>query len=201
MPEDPTALASRLDTADGITVETLHQALDEMDDSGRLAFVRSLNKRRQDRLWDLSHRHMESTLDMIVPEDLEAGRTAVFEGRNSMAVFNQFQKRFTRSTGGEGELWGYNHQTWGWFTGPGYFVTRKDDDRGILVFDYTRIPPQQPEGWPSLKENKGFPTGIVYGDMIDELRAVTRDVHIGKAFFSSGKERGYYFTLVRAEVI
>jgi hypothetical protein len=201
MPEDPTALASRLDTDDGVTIEDLHAALDEMDDAGRLAFVRILNKGRQDRLWALSHRHMESSLDMLVPEDVGDGRTAVFEGRNSMAVFNQFQKRFTRAADGSGELWGYNHQTWGWFTGPGYFVTVKDDDRGILVFDYTRIPGQAPQGWPALKENKGFPTGIVYGDMLDELRPVTRDVHIGKAFFSSGKERGYYFTLVRAAVL
>ena len=77
MPEDPTALVSRLDAADGITIETLHEALDEMDDAGRLTFVRSLDKRRQGNLWTLCHRHMEASLDMLVPEELEKGQTAV----------------------------------------------------------------------------------------------------------------------------
>jgi hypothetical protein len=192
-------LAARLDDADGIAIGELHEALDAFGDDGRLAFVRSLGNRRQQRLWDLADKHMEASLDMFVGDDIAPGRTAVFEGRNSMAMFNLFQKRFTRAAEGE-ELWGYNHQFWGWLTGPGYFVCTKDDDTGIFVFDYIRLPAAAPDGWPALKPNQGFPAGIVYGEMIDEVRPVTRDVHIGKAF-RKGKPRGQFFTLVRSMVI
>ncbi len=192
-------LAARLDDDGGITIEELHEALDALDDGARLAFVRSLANRRQQRLWDMADRHMEGNLDMFVGDDVAPGRTVVFEGRNSMALFNQFQKRFTRPAD-EDALYGYNHQTWGWFTGPGYFRCHKDEDQGFFVFDYTKLPPAEPDGWPALRENKGFPAGIVYGEMIDEVRPVTRDVHIGKAF-RHGKPRGQYFTLVRSMVI
>ena len=200
MSDTPESLAARLDTADGIDIDSLHKALDGLDDAGRLAFVRSLDKRRQVTLWDLAEKHMEASLEHLVPADLEEGRTAIFEGRNSMAMFNLFQKRFARPEGRQEVLWGYNHQTWAWFTGPGYFVARKDDDRGVLVIDYERIPDRALPGWPTLKENKGFPTGVVYGGMVDELRPVSPDVFIGIALIR-GEPRGQYFTLVRSEVI
>jgi len=200
MTDAPEQLAARLDQPDGIAIEDLHAALDAMDGPARLTFIRGLGKRRQVHLWDMADKHMEATLTQLLPAEVEAGRTAVFEGRNSMAMFNLFQKRFTRPAESGDELWGYNHQMWAWFTGPGYFVAREDKDRGVLVFDYTKLPGQAPEGWPALKANEGFPTGMVYGGMVDDVRAVSRDVLIGIALIK-GEPRGQYFTLVRSEVI
>ena len=200
MIDTPEEIATRLDQPGGIAIEDLHQALDAMDDGGRLSFIRALNKRRQVTLWDLADKHMEATLSQLVPTEVEADKTAVFEGRNSMAMFNLFQKRFTRPAEREGEVWGYNHQTWAWFTGPGYFVAREDADRGVLVFDYTGLPDRAPTGWPPLKANEGFPSGMVYGSMVDDVRAVSRDVLIGIALIK-GEPRGQFFTLARSEVL
>ena len=195
----PEPLAARLDESTGIGADELHQALDALDGDGRVAFVRCLNGRRQTHLWDLVEAHMEASVAQVHPDDLAPGATAVFEGRNSMAMFNRFQKRFTRPEA-ERLLWGYNEQTWAWFTGPGYFVAEEQPDDGTLLFDYERLPTQPPDAWPTVKPNAGFPAGIVYGKMIDVVRAVSRDVLIGKAF-RLGKPRGQFFTLGRGEII
>ena len=194
----PEALAARLDTAGGIDADDLREALDAMDDAGRLAFVRSLHGRRQVRLFDLVDGHMEGSLTQLVPADVSPDTTAVFEGRNSMAMFNLFQKRFARPAERE-QLWGYNHQPWAWFTGPGYFVVEPDPDRGELVFDYERIPERALPGWPVLTANVGFPKAMVYGSMTDVVRPVSRDVFIGMAIRNE-KPRGQFFTLCRAEL-
>lgn len=195
----PESLAARLDESTGIGADELHQALDALDGEGRVTFVRCLNGRRQTHLWDLVEAHMEASVAQVHADDLAPGATAVFEGRNSMAMFNLFQKRFTRPEG-ERVLWGYNAQTWDWFTGPGYFVAEEQPDDGTLLFDYERLPTQPPEAWPTVKPNAGFPAGIVYGSMTDVVRAVSRDVLIGKAF-RKGKPRGQFFTLGRGEII
>ena len=195
----PESLAARLDEPTGISAGDLHQALDALDGDGCVAFVGCLNGRRQQHLWDLVEAHMEASVAQVFPDDQPPGQTAIFEGRNSMAIFKRFQKRFTRPEG-ERILWGYNEQAWAWFTGPGYFVAEDQPDDGTLLFDYERLPASPPEAWPALKPNAGFPAGIVYGNMTDVVRAVSRDVLIGKAFLK-GKSRGQFFTLGRGEII
>ncbi len=197
--DHPESLAARLDEQSGIAIDELHQALDGLDGAGRVAFVRELNGRRQQTLWELADAHMEASVEQVFRDDLAPGATAIFEGRNSMAMFNLFQKRFTRPEG-EAVLWGYNHQTWAWLTGPGYFVAHPQSDDGSLLFDYERLPDRTPDSWPALKPNSGFPASLVYGSMTDVVRAVSLDVLIGKAYLK-GKERGQFFTLARGEII
>jgi hypothetical protein len=134
--------------------------------------------------------HMEASLEMLVPADTPPGATVIWEGRNSMVMFNLFQKRFTRPLG-EDVVWGYNVQFWRWFTGPGYFVGRVEADRGILYLDYKRQPPRAPDGWPGLKANTGFPRGIVFG-YDDEVRPVSRDVMIGMPTTSTAAGEQYF---------
>lgn len=197
--EHPDALAARLDSPHGISAEELTEALDELDYPARLAFVRSLGHRRQQTLWDLVEGHIEGSLDLIVPPDLEPGRTQVWDGKNSMVMFNIFQKRFTRPSGQDDVVWGYNEQFWRWFTGPGYFVGREEQDRGILYLDYKVQPPYAPPGWPPVKDNRGFPRGLVYG-YDDEVRPVSRHVLIGTptSMTAAGKQ---YFVITRGATI
>ncbi|MBN1946965.1 MAG: hypothetical protein JW797_14925 [Bradymonadales bacterium] len=202
------SLASRLDKQDGISIADLNQALDALDDAGRLAFVRSLCMKRQVHLWKMAEGHLEASLDMLVPDPIPASVTVIFEGRNSLPAFNLFQKRFTRSNRDD-LLWGYNHQDMMWFTGPGAFVVRQDTQRGVLIVDYDELPSHTPPGWPEIKPNRGFPAAHIYGFMYDELRPVTKDICIGKNFLKPERTRlvkitdslvrqEQHFTLVRA---
>ena len=195
----PDALAARLDSPTGITAQDLTQALDAMDYPGRLAFVRALVHRRHENLWNLAEGHMEASLDQIVPADLDPGRTQVWDGKNSMMMFNLFQKRFTRPTGQDDVVWGFNEHFWRWFSGPGYFVGRVEERRGILYLDYKAQPPYAPPGWPPVKSNTGFPRGLVYG-YDDEVRPVSKDVVIGMptSVTAAGKQ---YFIATRGAVV
>ena len=72
---------------------------------------------------------------------------------NSLPAFTLFQKRFCRPPGAapSTELWGYNHQTLAWLTGPGYFVVH-DSARGAGI-DYREVPSEHPDGWPEIHGN------------------------------------------------
>ena len=175
--DSPESLAARLDTPDGIAIEDLQQALDALDNDGRLTFIRAFRKQRHLNLWNMAKGHMEADLDNIVPPDLPTGSTVVFEGRNSMAMFNLFQKRFQRPDNGEA-VWGYNEQSFRWFSGPGYFIGKVEQDGQIFYLHYDQQPPSAPEGWPVVKTNTGFPRGLVYG-FDDEVRPVSQHVVIG----------------------
>lgn len=192
LPED---LARRLDSADGIGADELHEALDALDDEGRIVFTRSLNKGRQERLWELVEGHMPGRTGLLVPDDIAPGATVIFEGRNSMPMFNLFQKRFTRPEESD-EIWGYNHQAMAWFTGPGYFVVDEDPDRGVLVFDYDRLPERALDGWPALRPNTGFPPAVVYGNMYDEVRPVSGHILIGKMLLKQSPDKGAFSKLI-----
>ena len=65
--------------------------------------------------------------------------------------------------------------------------------------DYTRIPTEHPEGWPEIKSNDIFPTMFVYGGTKDNLRWVSKDVLIGRAFKMGEKPMPNWFVLCRAQ--
>jgi hypothetical protein len=122
--------------------------------------------------------------------------TLIYEGRNSMAAFSRFQKRFLRLE--SGIIVGYNHQSMSFLTGPGYFVVKAANGEGEhgkeLFFDYTVVPPETPAGWPAFKPNdRGF-SKLVYSDMLDYVRRVARGVVVGKAY-RKGVDQNAYFTL------
>ena len=138
---------------------------------------------------------MEGATSLLVPEDIAPGATVIFEGRNSMPMFNRFQKRFTQPEGLD-EIWGYNHQSMAWFTGPGYFVAHTDPDRGVLIFDYDRLPERALDGWPALKANTGFPPAVVYGNMYDEVRAVCAHILIGKMLLKPAPDKSPFSRMI-----
>ena len=117
-------------------------------------------------------------------------------GKNSLALFTHFEKRFARQNG---VVVGYNFNPGiAWFTGPGYFTTVQAPDRPReILFDYTRVPSTPPAGWPPVKPNSGGTAKLVYGGMHDFCRRVSSTVIIGAAT-RLGKPIDAYFVLARA---
>lgn len=123
------------------------------------------------------------SLDEFVPPST-TGTTLIYEGRNSLAMFSRFQKRFFRTK--SGVIVGYNHQTMKWATGPGYFVVQPADGKepvpNELYIDYITEPPEIPEGWPPFKPNSRGLSRAVYYNTHDYMRRVATGVYVGKAY-------------------
>ena len=78
--------------------------------------------------------------------------------------------------------------------GPGYFVAYEQN--GEVVFDYTRLPPTQPVGWPRRRSNNYLLSFFVYRNMVDILRGITPEITIGRAT-RRGKPIDAWFVLCR----
>jgi len=180
-PVDPTAIA---------------EYLDGLSPTGRREAITALSgPRLQSLLYRAVAGAAPVTLADFVPPDAPALREFIYHGKNSLPAFTLFQKRFCRPARSADELWGYNHQSLAWLTGPGYFVVHEDGARGAAI-DYRAVPPEHPPSWPDVKPNdRGF-SRFVYRDMVDYMRRVSRDVFIGSAH-RDGKELGNYFVLAR----
>lgn len=167
--------------------------LDGLPADRRVAEVRAVGGRLQKLLWARARGHGAVDLASFVDQ---TGKTVIYAGKNSLPLFTDFEKRFFR--GATGEVAGYNHNPplVAFFTGPGYFVVEQAPE-GELLFDYTRLPEHEVQGWPPKRPNSGLLAGVVYGGMKDYVRWVSRTTVIGAAF-KGGKAREAYFLLTRA---
>src|SRR5215813_4421638 len=96
--------------------------LDRLNPNARRDAIAALSgPRAQRRLYKTVARTPPVTLDDLVPPDAGPLREVIFHGKNSLPAFTHFQKRFCRPPDGQGsrQLWGYNHQSLAWLTGPG----------------------------------------------------------------------------------
>jgi hypothetical protein len=178
--------------------EQVADLLDGMTHGERMAAITALSgPALQAKLYAMGAGAPVVTPADLVPPDATPLREVIFHGKNSLPMFSLFQKRFCRPPAERGtdELWGYNHQTMSWATGPGYFVVHREGDAPAAI-DYRRVPPQQPPGWPAVKPNDAGLSRFVYKDMIDYLRRVSRHVLIGHAT-KGGKSLPNYFVLCR----
>jgi len=172
--------------------------LDALDHAGRMEAIVALGgPKAQGRLWDAAAGSPPVALGDLVPPDAPPLREVIFHGKNSLPAFTLFQKRFCRPPAGQpvDRLWGYNHQSLAWLTGPGYFVVHPEGDAPAAI-DYRQVPPAQPPGWPAVKPNDVGLSRFVYRDMVDYLRRVSRHVLIGRAT-RYGKELPNFFLLCR----
>jgi hypothetical protein len=167
--------------------------LDALSVAVRLEQVLAVTGRGVKRLYDAVGGGTPPTLEELIPEGYEG--TRIYEGRNSLAAFTRFQKRFTRMGA---IVVGYNHQTMAFVTGPGYFVVHGPSGEGEhgkeLDIDYTTTPPGEPAGWPAYTPNERGLSRFVYGHMHDYCRRVARGVVVGKAY-RHGVEQDAYFSL------
>ncbi len=196
-----TSLAQLLERGAG--ARDIEGHLDGLAAEVRLAEVLAITGRGVKRLYEAVAGGTAPTLAELIPP-VTMGETPkppgaegvlIYEGRNSLAAFSRFQKRFVRM---EGLVVGYNHQAMSFVTGPGYFVVHAPSGEGEhgdeLDFDYTAPPPREPEGWPAYKPNERGLSRFVYGDMHDYVRRVARGVVVGKAY-RHGVEQDAYFSL------
>jgi hypothetical protein len=167
--------------------------LDALAPAARVEECMGLPGNLQSTLFELARGHSALDVEAFVGTPCV---TAIYELKNNLPVFNISQKRFYRPE--EGEIVGYNHTTGlaATFAGPGYFFAVNGDD-GELVFDYTRLPTLQPDGWPEIRPNTGLIPGMTYGNMLDYVRQVSAHTVIGAAF-RHGKSRNAFFLLTRA---
>jgi hypothetical protein len=186
----------RLLRAPGGSAQEVTSLLEDLDHAGRLAAIRALGFADQRLLYDCVEGHLVLTIDDLVPPDRGARTTVRHHGKNSMPAFTLFEKRMLRPVEGVSELWGYNHQTMSPVSGPGYFVAYDASERGEVDIDYTRVPDEQPAGWPAPAPNERGLSNLIYGNMVDVLRGVTAQVTVGRAFWK-GVAQPNYFVLCR----
>jgi hypothetical protein len=175
-----------------VTQSQLAAHLDALDGEARVEQCRALGKRLQKRLWQVCADAPVFTLEDLIPST-EKG-TVRWAGKNSLALFTHFEKRFARQ---DGVVVGYNFNPGiGWFTGPGYFTTvQAEGERAReILFDYTRVPSVAPENWPPVRANTSGTAKLVYGNMHDFCRRVSSTVIIGAAT-RLGKPIDAYFVL------
>jgi hypothetical protein len=176
-----------------ITQAQLAAHLDALDTDERVRQCRDLGKAQQKRLWEVCADAAAFTLEDLIPSS--ATGEVRWAGKNSLALFTHFEKRFARQ---DGSVIGYNFNPGiAWFTGPGYFTTVQAPERPReILFDYTRTPSTGPSGWPAPKANTGGTAKLVYGNMHDFCRRVSATTIIGAAT-RLGKPIDAYFVLTR----
>jgi hypothetical protein len=180
-----------------VTQADLAKHLDGLAPEERVNQIRTLGKKHQKRLWDVCKDAPAFTLEDLVPPSLGDGQTVIYAGKNSLGAFTHFEKRFQRRNG---SIIGYNHNPAlvTWFAGPGYFTcTMSSENPKEILFDYTKVPDAAPDGWPKVKTNGSGGSYLVYRDLHDFNRRVSKDVLIG---FGTrlGKPIDAYFVLCRA---
>ena len=171
--------------------------LDNLPAPARLAAVRSLGAKAQAHLYDAAKGVRRLTLRDFVPSATPDLTEVVHEGKNSLAMFKTFAKVFCRPKAEARELWGYN-RTRGLVlatAGPGYFVAYEGPGDEVLI-DYTRVPESKLETWPEIQPNATGLKRLVYGGMVDALRAVSSHVSVGRAI-RGGKVADNWFVLCR----
>jgi hypothetical protein len=180
---------------DGAAHADITHHLDALDAHERLRQMLAVKGKWLKALYERMEAGPTFTLEELAPPD-SVGKTLIYEGRNSLALFTRFQKRFLRTQ--SGVIVGYNHQLMQWLTGPGYFVVQAPDGKPPVpnepYVDYITEPPEIPQGWPTYKPNSRGLSKLVYGGMHDYLRRVATNVAVGRAFLGD-KDRNAYFSL------
>lgn len=178
----------------------LEAELTQAREPERVTLVRALTGGDMAALWDACV-GQGCTAEDFVPADIPLGTEVIHAGKNSLPVFNHFQKRFCAADGRPGVVYGYNYNWFNFTTaGPGYFTGRPhDDDRGEYGLNYYEVPPGQgalPPGWPKIRRNELGLQVLIYARMIDYMRKVAPGVTIGRAW-RYGKITSNYFVLCR----
>jgi len=180
----------------GASLPQLAVAADALERAARLELLGQLTPARLKKLYalaDTAGQGKAVTLDwLLAPGEV----SSQWPGINSLPAFRRFTKCFARSDDDTG-LAGHNAGRWSWVIGPGYFwVTPRDIAPAEFLFDYTRLPSAAHPGWPPLKDNRGFPRNLAFGNLNDLFRPVGQNLGIG-ATYRHGKFAGQYFALVR----
>jgi hypothetical protein len=183
-----------------ISLPDVARFLDGLATRERVEAVRGVGREEQRRLYEAARGFAELHLSDLVPPASPDLATVRHFGRNTLPAFRHFEKRFARPAGADPRkpehVVGFNFQSLGWLTGPGYFVAREDPARPEVLIDYREVPCDAPPGWPRVRGNERGPARLVYGFMVDRLRRVSEHVTIGSAA-RRGRDLGSWFVLCR----
>ena|SRR5258706_342641 len=176
------------------SLTTIEAHLDSLAFADRVAAVRHLSGGAQKRLFKLCERAFPLSLDELVPPALSDGQEVIFLGSNSLPLFTTLEKHLARKLG---TVIGFNRQPFDWLTGPGYFTATPSKDRPGVLFDYTKVPERGLDNWPEARSNaQGF-SRLVFMNLHDYCRRVSKDVVIAQAT-RLGKAMDTYFVMARA---
>jgi hypothetical protein len=183
-----------------LDVPRLAKDLDELGHAGRVWAVRQWTRANMATLYEAVKGFRPVTLDDYVPAGIPPLVEVITHGKNTLPAHTIFQKRFARPADPEAKdyLVGFNFQTMSPFTGPGYYVAHASGEAGEVDIDYTMIPKEKPEPWPSIVPNSQRLGRFVYYGMVDVMRGISTHVSIGRA----KKKHGWmdaWFTLVRED--
>jgi hypothetical protein len=178
----------------------LAKDLDELGTAARVWAVRQWHGATQAKLWEAAKGFRPVTLDDYVPADIGPRIEVIHHGMNTLPAHNHFQKRFARPADPEtkDQLVGFNFQSLSGLTGPGYYVAHASTEPGEVDIDYTMVPKEKPDSWPTIVDNSGRLGRFVYYGMIDVMRGISTHVSIGRA----KKKHGWmdaWFILVRED--
>jgi len=162
----------------------LSAPLDAADHTARVDWIRSLGGSDQYALYALAAGNPVRVDELVRSE----GQVIRHYGKNGLLLFNKFEKRFARMPGG---VVGYNHNEFpalvrpiaSAVTGPGHFVAYDSPEvPGEVWIDYRKVLPDVPGAFPPVIDNEHGLRALVFGDMVDVLRRVSRNVFIGDSF-------------------
>jgi hypothetical protein len=189
----PGAALEALLAREPIPLEELASLLDGLSSEERISAVRAVSGSLQARLFEAAAKNAPLTLFDLVPPDVPDMHPVRHFGRNSLPLFKFFEKRFFRPPGerGAARLFGYNYQKLMWLTGPGFMSAYGGKDGEVRV-DYREVPDRVPEGWPAPRPNARGIARLVYGNMVDRLRRVSKHVTIGRAFRGEKPESAWF---------
>jgi len=187
------------------SIQEIAEYLDRLSPDHRWHEVRQLGGSDQARLYELAESAPPITLEHFAPPDRPDLREVIHDGKNTLPVFQTFQKRFTRPGDGSARLFGYNEGVTRALLGPGYFVVHSTagnadwERRGAIVVDYFLGPdgPVAP-GWPKVVPNSQGLQMLVYQGTRDFMRRVAKHVSIGAAY-KGEKKLGAFFALCRQD--
>ena len=188
----------------GVThIDEIGAYLDGLTPDHRRHEVRQLGRAEQGRLYDLAGAAPPITLEHFVPAATPPRTEVIHDGKNTLPVFQTFQKRFCRPAGGGERLFGYNEGATRPLLGPGFFVAHPTagnpewEHRGAIVVDYYLVPDGEvAAGWPRVVPNTQGLQVLVYHQTRDYMRRVSAHVSIGAAA-KHGKDMGARFVLCR----
>jgi len=196
------ALLDRFFGKDRVDIAGLAWHLDGLADAERARVTCLLTARQQAALFDAAIAFVPLSLDFFVPPAAGLLKQVIHSGKNSLALFKTFEKRFCRPDAGANFLFGYNENPPAIVsvTGPGYFVCYEVPGSEVLI-DYTQVPQvdaPRPEGWPGVKLNSAGLSRYIYNGTQDTMRGVSRHVSIGRAA-RGGQWMDNWFVLCRRD--
>lgn len=180
-----------------VDIAELAAWLDGLPAAERAAQALGLGARQQARLFEAAAGHRAIGLDDLVPPSAGLRRPVHFAGRNSLPAFRRFEKRFLRA-GAAPELAGYNEGAARRWVGPGYFTASGRD--GEVRVDYRLVPAQAPHAdWPAPRPNSEGLGRLVFHDLVDTLRGVSRHLYVGRGYRGGQPLPAWFLLLDRGD--